>query len=1352
MCRPYFYRDTSKPPDDPNVCLPCDCDPSGSHDDALCDSMDDAVSGEVAGKCHCKQNVEGRRCDRCKHGYWNFSAENYLGCEPCSCNQLGTVGNLGCDFKTGECVCKRNVEGRDCNKCVPEFWGLGSEEEGCKPCDCDEGGAYNNSCNVISGQCPCRPHVTGRRCDQPESLYFTPYVDHLLFEGERAKASPDTQIIEREPYPNSERSWTGTGFVRVLDKSYIEFDIAEVPTTMLYDLYIRYEPQSRSSKGDSAKVTLDRIAGSPSGICRENPGSDEKTITFSPTERMTKAESGSFCLERLVPYRVRVEMESAYDPSRDGTPSTLIDSIILVPKVNEVTFFKGTPANERKLIEFESNRCVSYALPVSKRPLNEVCKKYLNSLGLYEFDGAQECSCDSTGSSSALCDPLGGQCKCKPNVIGRRCNRCAPGFYGFGPDGCKPCDCHHVGSVDNFCDLQSGQCTCRANTYGRQCDECQPGFWNYPNCQRCDCNGHSDICDSKTGVCINCRDHTSGPKCEVCEKGFYGNPLVDYNIQCRPCPCPGVPGSGVSHADTCDLDPRTQNPICRCLPGYTGERCDRCDHNYYGSPTVINGVCQQCDCNNNTDLAQPGNCDPRSGECLKCLYETSGRNCEICRPGFFGDATKQQCSMCVCNEIGTNLTQDGQAVCNQYTGQCPCLPNVVGKECNECAPSHWNLASGKGCQACECDTSGSYSLKCNLFDGQCHCKPGHGGRQCNECQENFWGNPKVECFPCDCSTTGSSSTQCDRQNGSCICKEGIAGDKCDKCARGFIGRAPNCERCGECFENWDVTISELKRRTDRLVEDARRIKTKGTTGAYKGEFQEIENRLLEIEKIISGANVTQTDVAGMEQLINALRGDLNKIQDSLNQLNNRMEETSGRTTDSILQLSHLKNAAKSLEIETQNIKENMTALQEANVEGAFNLTRDAQIRSANANHKVQATMTIVSSSATKRTDTEDMLNKYSSTYNASYLTNEESLKTLGRKIKQLEDNVPTINNLVCDGRAGVNDCDALCGGAGCGKCGGISCKGAATLASDALTLATKSKDALNEKQEKARKELDGILSAKIKSDEALKQASLAYEKSLTAKNNSYETTTSLQQLLDDIDRFFAAESSRPAEIRTISEQCMALKMSLTPDQILDLAKQINETMSGITNIESILVATASDLQTANDLKRQADIAKARADEILNASRQVLDALERARQAQEKAQSAIRKATSDIENANVDLVQIKGESDSAYNLSSKAQEEANALKDRLENLKKNFTQNELDVKKASDEADNAGKLSEEAARNASDLENKYSAAKNALEQKTRDSGANKQRAEKLRDRAKALAEATTIKYRELQGKH
>ena len=41
----------------------------------------DPEEGTEAGQCHCKENVAGIRCDVCKNGYWNFTADNDLGCQ-----------------------------------------------------------------------------------------------------------------------------------------------------------------------------------------------------------------------------------------------------------------------------------------------------------------------------------------------------------------------------------------------------------------------------------------------------------------------------------------------------------------------------------------------------------------------------------------------------------------------------------------------------------------------------------------------------------------------------------------------------------------------------------------------------------------------------------------------------------------------------------------------------------------------------------------------------------------------------------------------------------------------------------------------------------------------------------------------------------------------------------------------------------------------------------------------------------------------------------------------------------------------------------------------------------------------
>lgn len=56
-----------------------------------------------------------------------------------------------------------------------------------------------------------------------------------------------------------------------------------------------------------------------------------------------------------------------------------------------------------------------------------------------------------------------------------------------------------------------------------------------------------------------------------CIAGFHGDPRLPYGGQCRPCPCPEGPGSQRHFATSCHRDGYSQQIVCHCRPGYTGE-------------------------------------------------------------------------------------------------------------------------------------------------------------------------------------------------------------------------------------------------------------------------------------------------------------------------------------------------------------------------------------------------------------------------------------------------------------------------------------------------------------------------------------------------------------------------------------------------------------------------------------------------------------------------------------------------------------------------------------------------------------------------------------------------------------
>uniref|UniRef100_A0A671EA79 Laminin subunit beta 2 n=1 Tax=Rhinolophus ferrumequinum TaxID=59479 RepID=A0A671EA79_RHIFE len=515
LCQLFFHRDPWEDPRSPHSCKPCDCDPMGTLEGGLCDTHTDETRGLLSGQCRCKVNVWGQRCDSCRPNHYGLSVTQSEGCQPCRCNPQGRVpGTQACDPSSGACHCKRFVSGRDCSRCLPEFWGLSSDSLGCRPCDCDFGGAYSNRCSAGEGLCLCRPHLHGRRCNELQSGHFCAALDQATAEAELGQGlqPADPQL----PVPGS-ALWTGLDFARVVDGAGLSLLAPTVPRALEYDIVLRYETQAPEDWQALVRVRAQSLPSS--ARCAHLLPSEQLFQAALTHAHRAVVLSRPFCFEPGTRYSMTLRLWRTKAVHRPEASTILLDSV-RPPIWGEQIVAGHYRLGDGALRGLETGLSSTMA---------EACARLVCSISALLHGGGLPCECHPQGSLSTECALLGGKCPCRPNIIGRTCDHCMPGTYGFGPTGCsgepsgsvgvgmgagtsslssvaaKPflflgCSCDPRGTVPArcpsraeacFCNQVSGQCPCRPHTLGRDCSRCAPRFWNLGGsrgCEPCSCH------------------------------------------------------------------------------------------------------------------------------------------------------------------------------------------------------------------------------------------------------------------------------------------------------------------------------------------------------------------------------------------------------------------------------------------------------------------------------------------------------------------------------------------------------------------------------------------------------------------------------------------------------------------------------------------------------------------------------------------------------------------------------------------------------------------------------------------------------------------------------------------------
>ncbi|XP_078791367.1 laminin subunit alpha-3 isoform X1 [Oryzias latipes] len=270
----------------------------------------------------------------------------------------------------------------------------------------------------------------------------------------------------------------------------------------------------------------------------------------------------------------------------------ILDYILLVPdSIYTPDLLKEKPLDKSEQFK---QLCPGEGFLIEPRGSSIFCKAAVHSLVAAYNDGALPCDCNKSGSTGSDCSPVGGQCPCRPHIIGRQCTKCATGYYGFPY--CRPCECGR-----RLCDEVTGRCICPPQTVRPACDVCQNLTFSYHpllGCENCACSptgistNAGPHCDRVSGQC-SCKPYVGGRQCDRCAAGYYRFP------NCLPCDChkDGVT-SNVCHPDTGE---------CLCKRNVAGVRCDVCrEGSFYFDPSNPQG-CTSCFCFGASDRCQSSN-------------------------------------------------------------------------------------------------------------------------------------------------------------------------------------------------------------------------------------------------------------------------------------------------------------------------------------------------------------------------------------------------------------------------------------------------------------------------------------------------------------------------------------------------------------------------------------------------------------------------------------------------------------------------------------------------------------------------------------------------------------------------
>lgn len=172
--------------------------------------------------------------------------------------------------------------------------------------------------------------------------------------------------------------------------------------------------------------------------------------------------------------------------------------------------------------------------------------------------------------------------------------------------------------------------------------------------------------------------------------------------------------------------------------------------------------------------------------------------------------------------------------------------------------------------------------------------------------------------------------------------------------------------------------------------------------------------------ILHNATSSDNQIAELEGLFSVIKTNMEQADAGLQELDTSLDNSTQRGFLLSLAMADLGSRISEIQMVAEALKANATRLQEADVDGALSLTRQARERAQKAHDRVELVQQNIGDSERQRRRTEALLTRVAPQLSESQQKNADELVALGVRLEVMEQSLPDLNNQVQSFRLDIN--------------------------------------------------------------------------------------------------------------------------------------------------------------------------------------------------------------------------------------------------------------------------------------------------------------------------------------------